>query len=173
MLTSIIHNAPIPMSDFSNRKLIRISHRFLSHYMTRLSSSNQRKRNLWRLRVWSCSLYNILYSVLSTWFLNFFGSRNVCSNIFEELLVTTEGADSSLLVRDTVSFVEDFRRFILDDLKLKEDITTIRDVGKYPVTQRWQASTQKHFPAATPSWKLSPRPRSKHEKRTASSAWET
>jgi len=48
--------------------------------------------------------------------------------------VTTEGADSSLLVRDTVSFVEDFRRFILDDLKLKEGITTVRDVGKYPVT---------------------------------------
>jgi len=29
MLTSIIHDAPIPMSDFSNRKLIRMSHRFL------------------------------------------------------------------------------------------------------------------------------------------------
>jgi hypothetical protein len=34
-------------------------------------------------------------------------------------------------------------------------------------------STQKVFPAATPSWKLSPRPRSKHEKRTAGSARET
>ena len=32
---------------------------------------------------------------------------------------------------------------------------------------------RKPFPAATPSWKLSPRPRSKHEKRTAGSAWET
>ena len=29
------------------------------------------------------------------------------------------------------------------------------------------------FPAATPSWKLAPRPRIKHEKRTAGSAWET
>lgn len=50
--------------------------------------------------------------------------------------MTTEGADSSLLVRDTVSFVKDFRLVILDDLKQKEDITTIRDVGKYPMTQR-------------------------------------
>ena len=36
--------------------------------------------------------------------------------------------------------------------------------------------TQKAFscsPAATPSWKLAPRPRSKHEKRTAGSACET
>jgi len=32
---------------------------------------------------------------------------------------------------------------------------------------------RKPFPAATPSWKPAPRPRSKHEKRTASSAWET
>ena len=32
---------------------------------------------------------------------------------------------------------------------------------------------RKPFPAATPSWKLAPRPRSKHEKRTAGSAWET
>ena len=31
----------------------------------------------------------------------------------------------------------------------------------------------KPFPAATPSWKLAPRPRSKHEKRTAGNAWET
>jgi len=31
---------------------------------------------------------------------------------------------------------------------------------------------RKPFPAATPSWKLAPRPRSKHEKRTAGSAWE-
>jgi hypothetical protein len=54
----------------------------------------------------------------------------------EELLVATEGADSSVLVRDTVSFVEDSRRFILDDLKLKEGITTIREVGKYPMKQR-------------------------------------
>jgi len=53
--------------------------------------------------------------------------------------VTNEGAYSSRLVRDTVSLVEDFRRFILDDLKLKEDITILRDVGKYPMTQRWQA----------------------------------
>jgi len=30
--------------------------------------------------------------------------------------------------------------------------------------------TEKPFPAATPSWKLAPRPRSKHEKRTAGSA---
>jgi hypothetical protein len=29
------------------------------------------------------------------------------------------------------------------------------------------------FPAATPSWKLAPRLRSKHEKRTAGSTWET
>ena len=34
-------------------------------------------------------------------------------------------------------------------------------------------SIQKAFPPATPSWKLAPRPRSKHEKRTAGSAWET
>ena len=33
--------------------------------------------------------------------------------------------------------------------------------------------THHAFPAATPSWKLAPRPRSKHEKRTAGSAWET
>ena len=32
---------------------------------------------------------------------------------------------------------------------------------------------RKPFPAATPSWKLAPRPRRKHEKRTAGSAWET
>ena len=32
---------------------------------------------------------------------------------------------------------------------------------------------RKPFPAATPSWKLTPRLRSKHEKRTAGSAWET
>ena len=32
---------------------------------------------------------------------------------------------------------------------------------------------RKPFPAATPSWKLAPRPRSKHEKRTARSALET
>ena len=32
---------------------------------------------------------------------------------------------------------------------------------------------RKPFPAATPSWKLAPRPRIKHEKRTAGSAWET
>ena len=35
-------------------------------------------------------------------------------------------------------------------------------------TSKW--STQKAFPAATPSWKLALRPRSKHEKRTAGSA---
>jgi hypothetical protein len=29
---------------------------------------------------------------------------------------------------------------------------------------------RKPFPAATPSWKLAPRPRSRHEKRTAGSA---
>ena len=34
-------------------------------------------------------------------------------------------------------------------------------------------STQNPFPAATPSWKLAPRPRIKHEKRTAGSAWNT
>ena len=35
-------------------------------------------------------------------------------------------------------------------------------------------STQKKpFTAAAPSWKLAPRPRSKHEKRAAGSAWET
>jgi len=33
--------------------------------------------------------------------------------------------------------------------------------------------TESLFPATTPSWKLAPRPRSKHEKRTAGSAWET
>ena len=32
---------------------------------------------------------------------------------------------------------------------------------------------RKPFPAVTPSWKLTPRPRSKHEKRTAGSARET
>jgi len=32
---------------------------------------------------------------------------------------------------------------------------------------------RKPFSSATPSWKLAPRPRSKHEKRTAGSAWET
>ena len=32
---------------------------------------------------------------------------------------------------------------------------------------------RKTFPAATPSWKLAPRPRSKHEKRTAGNARET
>jgi len=32
---------------------------------------------------------------------------------------------------------------------------------------------RKPCPAVTPSWKLAPRPRSKHEKRTAGSAWET
>ena len=31
---------------------------------------------------------------------------------------------------------------------------------------------RKPFPAATPSWKLVPRPRIKHEKRTAGNAWE-
>jgi len=57
----------------------------------------------------------------------------------EELLVTTESADSSVLVRDTASFVEDFRRFILDDLKLKEGITTLRDDCQYPMKQRWKS----------------------------------
>jgi hypothetical protein len=32
---------------------------------------------------------------------------------------------------------------------------------------------RKPFPAATPSWKLAPRPRSKHEKQTASRVRET
>jgi hypothetical protein len=31
----------------------------------------------------------------------------------------------------------------LDDLKLKEGITTIREVGKYPMKQRWQ---ERSFP---------------------------
>ena len=34
-------------------------------------------------------------------------------------------------------------------------------------------SHRKPFPAATSSWKLAPRPRSKSEKRTAGSSWET
>jgi hypothetical protein len=129
------------MSDFSDRKLISISHHFLSHYTTRLSYSNHPKSNLWRLRVWSSSLYNILYSVLGTWFLNFVVSQNVCTNILEETLVTTGCADSSVLVSDTASFVEDFRRFVLDDLKLKEGITTFRDVWQYPMKQHWKTKS--------------------------------
>jgi len=35
------------------------------------------------------------------------------------------------------------------------------------------AAHRKPLPAATPSWKLAPRPHSKHEKRTVGSAWET
>ena len=41
---------------------------------------------------------------------------------------------------------------------------------------RWTPQSGAHrkpFPAAAPSWKLAPRPRSKHEKRTAGSAGET
>ena len=98
MLSSITHIASIPLSDFSDRKFINVSHRFLSHYMTRLSYSNHPDSSLWSLRVWSCSLCSILCYVLSTLLLNFFGSQSVCTNLFVELLVTIKGADSSLLV---------------------------------------------------------------------------
>ena len=43
-------------------------------------------------------------------------------------------------------------------------------------SQIWTPQNGAHrqpFPAATPSWKLAPWPCSKHEKRTAGSAWET
>ena len=43
-------------------------------------------------------------------------------------------------------------------------------------SQIWTPQNGAHrnpFPAATPSWKLAPRPRSKHEKWNAGSAWET
>jgi len=49
--------------------------------------------------------------------------------------------------------------------KARCTVTTDLDISK--------RSTQKAFSAATPSWKLAPRPCSKHEKRTAGSAWET
>ena len=38
---------------------------------------------------------------------------------------------------------------------------------------RKDAQDRKPFPAATPSWRLAPRPRIKHENRTAGSARET
>jgi len=57
-------------------------------------------------------------------------------------------------------------------------ITILQNV--HPRSQDTHTYTHTHththtkpFPAVTPSWKLAPRPRSKHEKRTAGSAWET
>ena len=53
-------------------------------------------------------------------------------------------------------------------------------VGKRPCTKltpycnhRSGHLKTESFPIATPSWKLAPRPRSKYEKRTTGSAWET
>jgi hypothetical protein len=43
----------------------------------------------------------------------------------------------------------------------------------YVITDLEHGAHRKPSPTTAPSWKLVPRPRSKHEKRTASSAWET
>jgi hypothetical protein len=62
------------------------------------------------------------------------------------------------------------------ELLVTQALPTVHKTHAALFSQIWSPQNRAHrkpFPSATPSWKLTPRPRSKHEKRTAGSAWET
>jgi len=64
--------------------------------------------------------------------------------------------------RSVITVQREFRARFRKDAALQSQISTSQN-----------GAHRKPFPAATPSWKLAPRPLSKHKKRTAGSAWET
>jgi len=60
--------------------------------------------------------------------------------------------------------------------EVSRSVITVQREFRALWSQIWTPQNGAHrkpFPAATPSLKLAPRPRSEHEKRTAGSAWET
>jgi len=65
------------------------------------------------------------------------------------------------------------KAFCVLRFEVSRSVITVQREFRALQSQIWTPQNGGHrkpFPAATPSWKLAPRPRSKHEKRTAGSA---